>query len=96
MMNYLIFAATWLLAVSGHVFAQHQEISEKPKMWKGKESTTSDSLTLLNVFRTGHFEGHFRYFFMVCFRSKSSPSARYDFCGGWLQNGSCHSSTTGS
>ena len=64
-MKYLIFTATWLLAFSGHVLAQHQEISEKPKMWMGGDSTSADSLSLLKVFKTGKFEGHFRYFFMA-------------------------------
>jgi hypothetical protein len=85
MMNYLIFAATWLLAVSGHVFAQHQEISEKPKMWKGKDSTTSESLTLLNVFRTGHFEGHFRYFFMATDNQKGLTDYYANAAGGGIR-----------
>jgi len=44
--------------------AQHQEISEKAVMYKGKQTTTADTTSLLYAFKAGSFHGHFRYFFM--------------------------------
>jgi len=84
-MKYLIFATTWLLALSGHVFAQHQEISEKPKMWKGNDSITGDSMSLLSVFRTGSFEGHFRYFFMSTDNQKGLTDYHANAAGGGIR-----------
>ncbi len=46
------------------VSAQHQELGEKPGLWKEKESVT-DSTSILSAFRRGTFSGHFRYFFMA-------------------------------
>lgn len=50
--------------VTGILSAQHQELGEKPGLWKEKESET-DSTSLLSAFRRGTFSGHFRYFFMA-------------------------------
>jgi len=44
--------------------AQHQELNEKPGLWKEKENTT-DSTSLLSAFRRGKVSGHSRYFFMA-------------------------------
>lgn len=44
--------------------AQHQEINEKPGLWKEKE-TDADTSSLLAAFRRGKASGHFRYFFMA-------------------------------
>ena len=44
--------------------AQHQELNEKPGLWKEKENET-DSNSILAAFRKGSFSGHFRYFFMA-------------------------------
>jgi len=46
------------------VKAQHQELSEKPSMYKGKKEDTLDSTSLLSAFKRGKVNGHFRYFFM--------------------------------
>lgn len=43
--------------------AQHQEVQEKPGMWKGSERQAIDSTSLLYAFKNGKAEGHFRYFF---------------------------------
>lgn len=45
--------------------AQHQEISEKPEMWKGKQHNADDTTSILHAFKSGHIHGHFRYFFMA-------------------------------
>ena len=47
------------------VLAQHQEVSEAPLPYKGKEQTERDSLSILSAFRHGKVNGHFRYFFMA-------------------------------
>lgn len=47
-----------------HAVAQHQELGEKPGLWKEKENGT-DSTSLLAAFRKGKFSGHFRYYFMA-------------------------------
>lgn len=44
--------------------AQHQELHEKPALWKEKEHET-DSTSILSAFKKGTFSGHFRYYFMA-------------------------------
>jgi hypothetical protein len=55
---------TFFLILSIHSSAQHQEISEKPAVWKEKNNEKIDSTSILNAFKNGNFSGHFRYFFM--------------------------------
>jgi hypothetical protein len=67
MSNHLKF---WLLAVTlwlaaGNLFAQHQEIGEKPTIWQDKEKLTKDTNNLLQAFKRGSINGHLRYFFMA-------------------------------
>ncbi len=47
------------------LFAQHQEISEKPAIWQGekKDKITEDSTSLLSAFKKAKIKGHFRYYF---------------------------------
>ena len=37
--------------------AQHQEISEKPGVWKEKSDEKIDSTSILNAFKKGDFSG---------------------------------------
>ncbi len=60
-----ILAASLMLLAGNIVSAQHQEVSEKPDMYKGKQFQTVDTTSLLSAFKRGHFNGHFRYFLMV-------------------------------
>lgn len=46
------------------VKAQHQEITEKPETYKGKQQSATDTSSILHAFKAGKFNGHFRYFFM--------------------------------
>ncbi len=46
------------------VRAQHQEIGEKPEIWKKDVKETIDSNSFLFAFRNGKASGHLRYFFM--------------------------------
>ncbi len=43
--------------------AQHQELQEKPAVWK-TDPVKPDNTSLLAAFRRGKAQGHFRYFFM--------------------------------
>ncbi|MEP7376496.1 MAG: OprD family outer membrane porin [Chitinophagaceae bacterium] len=47
------------------VNAQHQELNEKPGLWKNGEKEQEDTLSLLHAFKKGKVHGHFRYFFMA-------------------------------
>jgi hypothetical protein len=60
-----LLVASWMLLAGSNVSAQHQEVSEKPDMYKGKQVQTVDTTSLLSAFKRGHFNGHFRYFLMV-------------------------------
>ena len=62
-MKKMLLAAAMLLMVNA-VQAQHQEISEKPEMYKGKQTQEEDTVSLLSAFKRGRINGHFRYFFM--------------------------------
>ncbi len=59
-----ILMAPFVLLLVHSANAQHQEISEKPEMYKGKQAQTVDSTSLLSAFKRGSFNGHFRYFLM--------------------------------
>jgi hypothetical protein len=58
----LLAITLWLAA--GNLFAQHQELGEKPSIWQGKEKSDSASNSLRNAFIKGTMHGHLRYFFM--------------------------------
>lgn len=64
-MRKLIRVLVLVLFVSLSANAQHQEVSEKPLMYKGKKEQSSDSASILFAFKHGHFNGHFRNFFMA-------------------------------
>ena len=55
-----------VFVVSISLNAQHQEINEKPQVWKGKQndSLNKSEDNFLQAFKKGHASGHFRYFFM--------------------------------
>ncbi len=48
-----------------NVFGQHQEIGEKPEIWKKGVKVTLDSNSFLYAFKNGKASGHLRYFFMA-------------------------------
>ncbi|MCK9403653.1 MAG: hypothetical protein M0Q26_09650 [Chitinophagaceae bacterium] len=51
-MKRIVTAAVLLLMVN-IANAQHQEISEKPEMYKGKQVQTEDTTSLLSAFKRG-------------------------------------------
>lgn len=66
------------------VFAQHQEVNEKPEIWKNQEAS-GDTQKLMDVFKQGHISGHFRSFFM---NTQNAGSLKDDYAlamGGGLK-----------
>jgi hypothetical protein len=61
--KYFSFLLGALLLTGSNVFCQHQEIGEKPGIWKEKD--TKDSNSLVYAFKNGIVNGHLRYFFMA-------------------------------
>lgn len=51
---------TW----AGILFSQHQELQEEPVIYNGNNVRISDSSSFLSAFKSGTFQGHFRYFWM--------------------------------
>lgn len=75
----------FLLFVLNRADAQHQEISEKPEMYKGKQMQTEDSTSMLSAFKRGHFNGHFRYYFMSTQNQKGLTDYYANAAGGGLR-----------
>ena len=67
-MNFIRFTLIVSLLVIfcfSNIQAQHQDLQEKPGIWKSSELESPDTNNLLSAFRRGKFNGHFRYFFMA-------------------------------
>lgn len=60
-----VFTTIFLSFLLGHSYAQHQELFEKPAMYKASTAIPADTTSLLAAFKRGQFSGHFRYFFMA-------------------------------
>lgn len=60
-----LFVIGLLLYAALDVNGQHQELGEKPSIWKDKEKQEIDSNSLLYAFKHGNMNGHLRYFFMA-------------------------------
>ena len=61
--------------------AQHQEVPEKPKMWKGKSTKFYDTGAISKAFQYGVMQGHFRYFSMFT-DNQAQLSDYYALAGG--------------
>jgi hypothetical protein len=83
-MKRIVMAAGLLLMVN-IANAQHQEISEKPEMYKGKQVQTEDTTSLLSAFKRGHLNGHFRYFFMSTQNQKGLTDYYANAAGGGIR-----------
>lgn len=59
----IIFVLINVLIFGFSLYGQHQDLKEKPKIWQTEEKNVTDTMTLLNAFRKGKVNGHFRYFF---------------------------------
>ena len=73
--------ALLLCAVTG--YAQHQELTEDPKLW-GKSGKQLDSSSLLYRFQMGNIHGHLRSFFSSNF-NKNSDVDYAQAVGGGIQ-----------
>lgn len=80
-----ILMASFVLLTVYIANAQHQEISEKPEMYKGKQAQTIDSTSLLSAFKRGSFNGHFRYFFMGTQNEEGLTNYYANAAGGGLR-----------
>ncbi len=67
------------------VLAQHQEVSERPEMYKGKGKDSADSKYLLGAFKNGSVQGHFRYFNMITLNEKDLTDYYANAAGGGLR-----------
>lgn len=67
------------------VLAQHQEVSERPEMYKGTGLDSSYSKTLLGAFKSGFVQGHFRYFNMITLNEKDLSDYYANAAGGGLR-----------
>lgn len=61
--KFLLVLMALLLTVSVPLLAQHQDVPEKPAMWKGSSLDSTERKQLLTSFKYGTLHGHFRYFF---------------------------------
>lgn len=74
-----------IFALPGIVMAQHQDISERPEMYKTNESLHADSNTVLGAFKGGTVQGHFRYFNMYTDNQKDLTDYYANAAGGGLR-----------
>ena len=65
--------------------AQHQELDEQPNLYKGKQTASTDTSSLLHAFKTGKFNGHFRYFFMATDNAPGLTDYYANAAGGGLR-----------
>lgn len=81
----LIYSAIAVMLWSANAIAQHQEITAKPDMWKGKQENTVDTSSLLYAFKSGTVNGHFRYFFMATDNAKGLTDFYANAAGGGIR-----------
>ncbi len=60
----IVFLFVGIIFPAQFLIAQHQEVTETPKMWKGSHPPKNDTNSLQEAFRKGKFNGHLRYFYM--------------------------------
>ena len=65
--------------------AQHNEMQDKAMLWKGKESKTADTTSLLHAFKKGQVNGHLRYFFMTTDNAAALSDYYANAVGGGLK-----------
>lgn len=80
-----IILAVLLLPANNFLFAQHQELTEKPAIYKGKKTENDDTTSLLSAFKRGTINGHFRYFFMNTNNAKPLTNYFANAAGGGLK-----------
>jgi len=65
--------------------AQHQNLYEKPAIWRGKTAETEDTTSLLHSFKFGTAHGHFRHFFSATDNRKGLQDYYANGSGGGLR-----------
>lgn len=74
-----------LICLGYSLSGQHQEINEKPEIWKGQKANPKDTVTMLNAFKSGQIQGHFRYFFSHTNNSSGLSDYYANAAGGGLR-----------
>lgn len=85
MMLKSVFAWLALIAVGCNAMAQHQDVSERPSLWKGRQNQTDDTSSLLHAFKKGQMHGHFRYYFMATDNAKGLSDHYANALGGGIK-----------
>ena len=67
------------------VKAQHQDVNERPEMYRSKDANDVDSGSILGAFKGGKVQGHFRYFFMNTVNEGSLTDYYANAAGGGLR-----------
>lgn len=65
--------------------AQHQEVSERPEIYKDRKIDSAGSKSVLNAFKNGIFQGHFRYFNMITLNENELSDYYANAAGGGLR-----------
>lgn len=65
--------------------SQHQEIGEKPGIWKDKQKQFVDTNSILYAFKNGTTHGHLRYFFMQTDNAKGLSDYHAHAAGGGIK-----------
>lgn len=84
-MKFKIYIYSFLLFTFNLVSAQHQEIREKPSIWKGKYKEATDTKSILYAFKNGQVHGHFRYYFMSTINEGNLKDFYANAAGGGLR-----------
>lgn len=79
------FTLLFLLILPFKLIGQHQEIPEKPDIWKEKANINIDSTSILSAFKKGNFNGHFRYFNMNTINEGSLTDYHANAFGGGIK-----------
>jgi len=68
-----------------NIYAQHQNLYEKPTIWRGKLAETEDTTSLLHAFKIGTAHGHFRHFFSATDNASDLQDYYANASGGGLR-----------
>ena len=80
-----LISITALIFTVWSLSAQHQEVPEKPAMWKGKAKIYYDTGAIAKAFQDGTLQGHFRYFHMNTNNSKPLTDYFANGAGGGIR-----------
>jgi len=83
-MKRLLMAAVMLL-IGDIIYAQHQDMDDRKEVHGDETVDTGDSRSFLSAFKKGHFNGHFRYFFMSTQNQKGLTDYYANAVGGGLR-----------